>query len=54
MTKKEAIRKAIWLSKELQRRYCVVKYYYGFDAEVFSAAIPETDIYFLPNEGRGE
>ena len=44
MTKQKAILRAEWLSNLLSIDYCVVKYFYGYDAEPFSTAIPENEI----------
>ena len=45
MNKGTALSKAKWLSNLLEIDYCVVKYFYGYDAESFSGSIPKKDIY---------
>ncbi len=44
MRKQKAFSKAKWLANLLGSDYCVVKYFYGYDAEPFSTAIPRNEI----------
>ena len=44
MRKQKAFFKAKWLANLFKSDYCLVKYFYGYDAEPFSAAIPKDEI----------
>ena len=44
MNKQKAFLKAMWLANLLGIDYCVVKYFYGYDAEPFSLTIPKNEI----------
>jgi len=44
MRKQKAFLKAEWLANLFKLDYCVVKYFYGYDVEPFSTAIPKDEI----------